>query len=405
MNSGGKRRAAITGFGCVTALGGNAEDTWLNVRAGRSARKVLTVIATEGCRVREGAQADLPLWRCNSEKELSRLSRASRLALPAASEALASAGFLGPGNRCLLPRMEMCVSTTACGMEKGEAFLRGVWEGKNAGQSARVRHYQAQQQIREMQRCFAFAGPSMIVANACAGGGNAIGHAADLIRAGAADTVFAGGYEALCELVFAGFDCLQSLAPDACRPFDQGRTGLMLGEGAGFLVLENEENARSRGATIHGFIEGYGHGTDTAHLTQPSQDGAPLEKAMRMALADAEMTADRIGYVNAHGTGTPLNDRAEASAFARVFGATKAKLSSTKAALGHTLGAAGAIEAVICLLALRDQMLPPQINLLDPEPLVARSLAAQGESADMEAVMSVNLGFGGSNAALVISRA
>lgn len=178
----------------------------------------------------------------------------------------------------------------------------------------------------------------------------------------------------------------------------------MLGEGAGFLVLENEENARQRGAPIHGFIAGYGHSTDTGHLTQPSQDGAPLEQAMRMALQDAATAADRIGYVNAHGTGTPLNDSAEAAAFARVFGATGARLSSTKAALGHTLGAAGAIEAVLCLLALQSGQVPPQINLLDPEPVVAEFLARPGERADLQAAMSVNLGFGGSAAALVISR-
>jgi 3-oxoacyl-[acyl-carrier-protein] synthase II len=178
----------------------------------------------------------------------------------------------------------------------------------------------------------------------------------------------------------------------------------MLGEGAGFLVLENEDNALRRGATIHGFIAGYGHSTDTGHLTQPSQDGAPLERTMRMALHDAGMAEDRIGYVNAHGTGTPLNDSAEAAAFSRVFGASGARLSSTKAALGHTLGAAGAIEAVLCLLALQSGQIPPQINLLDPEPLVADHLALPGECADMQAAMSVNLGFGGSVAALVISR-
>jgi 3-oxoacyl-[acyl-carrier-protein] synthase II len=289
-------------------------------------------------------------------------------------------------------------------MEKGEEFLRGVWSGRNVGQTTRVRHYQAQQQIREMQQFFGFAGPSMIVANACAGGGNAIGHAADLIRSGLAEAVLAGGYEALCDLVFAGFDCLQSLAPEQCRPFDTGRNGLMLGEGAAFLVIESEESAKRRGAEILGFVTGYGHGTDKGHLTQPSQDGAPLEAAMRMALKDAQTGANEIDYVNAHGTGTPLNDRAEAAAFARIFGETGARLSSTKAALGHTLGAAGAIEAVLCLLALRSGQIPPQINLQDPEPLVADALARTGERAEIKTAMSINLGFGGSTAALVLAQ-
>jgi 3-oxoacyl-[acyl-carrier-protein] synthase II len=219
------------------------------------------------------------------------------------------------------------------------------------------------------------------------------------------DIVLAGGYEALSELVFAGFDGLQSLAPEACRPFDRGRRGLTLGEGAAFLVLENADRARARGAKVLGYLAGYGQTTDTHHLTQPAPDGAPLERAMRRALEQGRIKASQVGYVNAHGTGTPFNDGAEAQAFHRVFGAGQTKLSSTKAALGHTLGAAGAIEAVLCLLALQSGQLPPQINLLDPEPLVAAALVGLGEKADLSAAMSVNLGFGGSNAAVLFTRA
>lgn len=399
-----RRRAAITGFGCVTALGTDATETWHNIAGGETARKPLTAINTEECRVREGAQAKLPFLQNLTGKEIERLSRASRLALPAAREALDQAGMLDANQRSLLPRLEICASTTACGMEKGEAFLRGIWSDRTAGRTAQVRHYQAQQQIRELQEYFGFSGPAMIVANACAGGANALGHAADLIRSGMADIVLAGGYDALSELVFTGFDCLQSLAPEICRPFDKGRTGLMLGEGAGFVVLETEERASERKAEIHGFLDGYGHSTDTGHLTQPSQDGRALEKAMQAALEDADLVPDEVGYINAHGTGTPLNDSAEAAAFDRVFGRSETKLSSTKAALGHTLGAAGAIEAVLCLMALQTGQLPPQINLEEPEPLVARALTTPGDCCETNAMMSVNLGFGGSNAALVISR-
>ena len=179
----------------------------------------------------------------------------------------------------------------------------------------------------------------------------------------------------------------------------------MLGEGAAFLVLENADRARARGAKILGYLAGYGQTTDTHHLTQPAPDGAPLERAMRRALEQGRINASDVGYVNAHGTGTPFNDGAEAQAFHRVFGAGQTKLSSTKAALGHTLGAAGAIEAVLCLLALQSGQLPPQINLLDPEPLVAAALVGVGEKADISAAMSVNLGFGGSNAAVLFTRA
>ena len=405
MSSASSQASAVTGLGCVTALGADTTATWKALCAGNSARAPLTAIAVEGCRVTEGAQAELPAWPPQPEKQLQRLSRAARLALPAVREALAQAGLLDPDGRSTQPRLEMSVSTTACGMEKGEEFLRMLWSQSRRGQSARVAHYQSQAQIGAIHDTFGFDGPVMTVANACAGGANAIGHAADLLRAGMTDLVLAGGYEALSELVFAGFDGLQSLAPDACRPFDRGRRGLMLGEGAAFLVLEKADRARARGAPILGYFAGYGHTTDPHHLTQPAPDGAPLERAMRQALEKSGITPAQIGYVNAHGTGTPFNDGAEAQAFHRVFGTGPTKLSSTKAALGHTLGAAGAIEAVLCLLALQTSRLPPQINLLDPEPLVAGALVTPGQTTGLSAAMSVNLGFGGSNAALLFSRA
>jgi len=404
MNASALPRVVVTGIGCVTALGGGISKTWEALCAGRSARSPITAIPVEGCRVTEGAQAEVPELPGYSAKRLSRFSRASRLAIPAMREALAQAGLLDVGGRCMMERLELSVSTTACGMEKGEEFLKAVWSGDATGQTARVAHYQAQQQIGEMQRHFGFGGPAMIVANACAGGANAIGHALDLLRIGAAEIVLAGGYEALCELVFAGFDGLQSLAPEACRPFDVNRNGLMLGEGAAFLVMESEARARQRHAEILGYVTGYGFATDLNHLTQPAQDGGPLECAIRMALAEAEIAPPGIGYINAHGTGTPLNDGAEAAVFARVFGGSSTKISSTKAAMGHALGAAGAIEAALCLMALRTEMLPPQINLQNPEPAVAEALVAPKTRAAIDGAMSVNLGFGGSNAALTFAR-
>jgi 3-oxoacyl-[acyl-carrier-protein] synthase II len=265
-----------------------------------------------------------------------------------------------------------------------------------------VARYQAQQQVGELQRRFGFGGPVMVVANACASGANAIGHGFDLIRSGMANMVLVAGFDALCELVFAGFDGLQSLAPQACRPFDRRRNGLMLGEGAACLVLESEEHAHQRGATISGIIEGYGHSTDLGHLTQPDQEGKPLIDAMQRALAVAGLGASEIGYINAHGTATPLNDLAEARAVERIFAGTDARLSSTKAALGHTLGGAGAIEAVLCLQALKTGFLPPQINLLEPEELVANRLVHLGETRRLRHALSLNLGFGGSAAALIL---
>ena len=395
----------VTGYGCLTPLGMDAPASWAALIAGQTARAPLSVIPVEGCRVTEGAEAQLPPLSSFGPRARSRVTRATRLILPAVQEALAMANLLDSDGFCAAPYLETAISTTACGMEMGERFLHSVWNNTPRGRLGLVAHYQAQQQILELQKHFRFSGPSMLVANACAGGANAIGHAADLIRAGMADIVLCGGYDALCELVFTGFDCLQSLSPTACRPFDRGRDGLMLGEGAGFLVLEEADRAQRRGVPHRAILSGYGHSTDTGHLTQPDQEGRPLEKAMRQALDMARMESGSIGYVNAHGTATPFNDGAEAKAFDRVFGGHPTRLSSTKAATGHTLGAAGAIEAVFCILALERGELPPQINLLDPEPLVASALVQTGERAQPGAVMSVNLGFGGSNAALILSKA
>jgi 3-oxoacyl-[acyl-carrier-protein] synthase II len=379
------------------------EETWNALLEGRSARGPVNAIEVEGCRVTEGAQARLPDIPHLSSKRIARLSRASRLAIPGAGEALASSGLLGEDGRCRIPRLEMSVATTACGMELGEGFLRSILNGRPGRRPGMVAHYQAQEQVAEIQSVYGFQGSAMIVANACAAGANAIGHAADLIRSGMAEVVLAGGYDALCELVFAGFDSLQTLAPDACRPFDRNRTGLMLGEGSAFLVLESEEHARRRGAPIRGSVAGYGQTTDRLHLTQPAQDGSALAGAMKQALDSARMEPSQVGYINAHGTGTRFNDGAEATAFLGIFGGTDVRISSTKAALGHTLGAAGAIEALLCLMALETGDLPPQINVTDPEPDVARFLVHPGERKRLDAAMSVNLGFGGSNAALIFT--
>lgn len=338
------------------------------------------------------------------KKSVSRLSRAARLALPAAREAMADAGILDANIRSLYPRLEMSLSTTANGMEFGEAFLKGVWAGNSRHQSSRVSRYPAQQQVADLQQGLGFSGPAMVVSNACASGANAIGHAADLVRGGFADIVLAGGFEALCELVYCGFDCLQALAPDDCRPFDANRRGLMLGEGAAFLVIESAAHAAARGAKIKGRIIGYGHTTDTHHITQPDPTGAPLEVCIRRALNQSGLQPSAVGHINAHGTGTPFNDSAEAAAFARVFTENPPpRLVSTKAAIGHTLGAAGTLEAVFSLLALQTHRIPPQIKTTTPIPEVAGWLAQPGEVLEKPVVLTVNLGFGGSNAALLLA--
>jgi len=397
-------RVVVTGLGAITPLGADFPTTWRRLVAGDDAAAPVTVFDVSGCRCKSATQALIPDLPGLSAKRLSRLPRAARLALPAATESLRQAGLLDADGRSKLPLLPVSVSTTGGGMALGEAFMRRVLAGeKIKDQFFRVARYPAQQQVLDLQELLGFRGPITIIANACASGANAIGHARDLIRAGAHDCVLTGGFEALTELIYVGFDCLQALTTDRCRPFDQQRNGLMLGEAAAFMVLESEEHARARGAEILGAVAGYGHATDLHHLTQPRPAGSTQVAVMRTALTEAGLEPGDIAYVNAHGTGTPLNDASECAAFAKMFEASLPSISSTKAAIGHTLGAAGAIEALFTLQALRTGELPPQINLRTAEPVIANNLVKPGERRPgAKAMMSVNLGFGGSNAALVL---
>jgi 3-oxoacyl-[acyl-carrier-protein] synthase II len=404
-------RVVVTGVGAVTPLGRDFPATWQRLVAGEDASAPVTLFDVTGCRCQQAATSLLPDLAGFTPKQLARLSRASRLALPAAREALADAQLLNDHGHSRLGQLALSVSTTGGGMGLGEQFLRAMLsQQRGTGQFFRVSRYQAQNQVHDLQQHLGFHGPTTIVANACASGANAIGHGADLIRTGMYDCVLAGGYEALTELIYVGFDCLQAMSPDRCRPFDVARNGLMLGEAAAFAVLESESHARARGARILCELAGYGHGTDLHHLTQPHPCGTAAVAAMRQAIAGAGGSASDIGYANAHGTGTPLNDASEGAAFATVFGSggaipSRVRISSTKAAIGHTLGAAGSVEALFAIAALQSGQLPPNLYVRRPEPTVAANLVGVGERrTGMQATLTVNLGFGGSNAALVFKR-
>jgi len=398
----------ITGIGAVTPLGLNVASSWQRLIAGAEVRTPVTLFDVSGCRCQRGAQVSLPDMPEVDPRRLRRWSRATRLAAPAFREALAMAGMLDAGGFSTRKHLTLSVSTTGGAMALAEHYLRGLLaQRRGPGRVFELAHYQAHHQILDLQDHFGFRGPLSIFANACASGANAIGHGADLIRAGLADLVVTGGYEPLTELIYVGFDCLQAMSTDKCRPFDTARNGLMLGEAAAFLVLESEAHARQRGADILGVVAGYGHSTDINHLTQPHPRGVALLSAMRQALAEANLTPNNIGYLNAHGTATPLNDASECAAFAELFTGDSAnvRISSTKAAIGHTLGAAGAIEAIFALQALRTGVLPPNLNIRQAETAIAARLVTEGERpVSLRATMSVNLGFGGANAALVFTK-
>jgi 3-oxoacyl-[acyl-carrier-protein] synthase II len=301
------------------------------------------------------------------------------------------------------------LGTTSGGMSLGEEFYRRChatpYQGR--GQATRAIHYQPQRQVLDLMDAFGFQGPSRVIANACASGTNAVGEAFEWIRYGRADRVLTGGYDAVTQLVFAGFDSLQALSPTRCLPFDARRNGLALGEGAAVLTLESLHSARARGATVLAEIAGYGASTDVHHMTQPQPNGDAALESMTQACTQAGVSPGQIQYINAHGTGTALNDAAEANAIVRWAGDAVAGIpvSSTKACIGHLLGAAGAVEAAVCVMALRGQWLPPEPEDLVPDPVCRFPLVTRPTAAALEWVLSNSFGFGGANASLVLRRA
>ncbi len=263
---------------------------------------------------------------------------------------------------------------------------------------------------------YGLKGPNHAVVTACSTGAHAIGDAARLIALDDADVMLAGGTEgAISPLGVAGFAAMRALSTGfndtptkASRPWDKGRDGFVMGEGAGVVVLEEYERAKARGATIYAEVKGYGMSGDAYHITAPSETGDGAFRSMRMALRSAGMTPDRIDYINAHGTSTPLGDEIELGAVKRLFGdaAYKLSMSSTKSAIGHLLGAAGAVEAIFCILAMRDGIVPPTLNLEDPSDGCDIDLVAQvAKKRKVDAVLSNSFGFGGTNASLIFARA
>jgi 3-oxoacyl-[acyl-carrier-protein] synthase II len=395
----------ITGAGIITALGLGWKLNAAGFRSGRRAFRPVKHFDVSRQRVKTAAEVDLPetLPQAHlNQRQLGRLDRAGKMLLLAAQEAWQQAGWEAAEN------LPLVLGTTAGGMTLGEAYYRqaGQQPLRHRRQATRAIHYQPQVQAQMVGDALGFSGPITIISNACASGGNAIGHAWDLIRSGQAERVVAGGYDALGELVFSGFDSLQALSPTVCRPFDAKRDGLALGEGAAVVTLETLESAQRRGAEILGELIGYGTSVDGHHLTQPQPQGNTTLSVMKQACTNAGVTPEEIDYINAHGTGTVLNDGSEAHAINAWAGRRAATLpvSSTKASIGHLLGGAGAVEAVICLMTLREQWLPPEIEFETPDPACQFPIVHQPQDARVNTVLSNSFGFGGVNATLIFRR-
>lgn len=399
-------RVVVTGAGIVTALGSGWKLNAEGFRTGRTAFRPVSLFDVSRNRAKTAAEADLPATlpptRLDSRR-LNRLDRAGKMLLLAAHEAWQQAGWEQQAEN-----LPLVLGTTGGGMLFGEAYFRQALQQpcERRGQAVRAVCYQPQVQARMILDALNFSGPIITVSNACASGGNAIGQAWDLIRSGQAERVLAGGYDSLCEMVFAGFDSLQALSTTICRPFDARRDGLALGEGAAIVSLETLESAKQRGAVILGELIGYASSIDQHHLTQPHPQGNTTQSVMKSACASAGVTPEEIGYINAHGTGTLLNDSSEAAAISEWAGQHAAKLpvSSTKANIGHLLGAAGAVEAVVCLMVLREQWLPPEIMFEAPDPACKFPVVHKPQDANVNVALSNSFGFGGVNATLIFRR-
>lgn len=398
-------RVVVTGAGILTALGQGWHANAEAFRAGKTAFRPITLFDTSRHRVKTGAQVayEMPLPPTRlSARQLGRVERGSRMLLLAAIEAWNQSGWEPADN------LPVVLGTTGGGMPLGEAYFRQAIDTPNRhrGQPTRAFYYQSQAHGRLVLDALGCGGSTLILSTACASGTSAIGRAWEMIRRGQADRILAGGYDSLNQMVFSGFDALQTLSPTACRPFDAHRDGLAIGEGAAILALETYDSARRRNAVILGELAGYGAAMDRHHLTQPNPQGDAAIEAMNAACRSAGLGPEQIDYVNAHGTGTPLNDGAEAAAISRWAGARAATLpvSSTKAGAGHILGGAGAVEAAVCLMSLGGQWLPPELAFETPDPACAFPIVNRPREAALNCVLSNSFGFGGVNACLIFKK-
>jgi 3-oxoacyl-[acyl-carrier-protein] synthase II len=381
-------RVVVTGAGVQSPVGLGVPAFWDALVAGRSGARPIARFRADDLAPNVAAEVT---WDDGD------VDRAGALALRAASEALADAG-LAPG-AAAPSRLGVALGTTLGGMTIFEAWdaaaapVEGIERVPYYGPAARLaRHVGAR-------------GPVATPQLACASGTHAVALGAAWIRAGRADVVLAGGTDLLCRFVVAGFNCLRATS-DVARPFDRRRKGLVLGEGAAIVVLESEAHARARGAAVRACVTGVGAAADATHMTAPDREGAGAARAIRAALDDAGLAPSNVGFVSAHGTGTPYNDAMEAAALTRVFGAGRVPVDSIKGAIGHTLGAAGAIEAVVCLRVLETGLVPPTTGLEEVDPACASLDVVHGAArrVDARAVVSTSSGFAGANAALVLER-
>ena len=406
------RRVAVTGLGAVTPLGNDARSTWRAAVAGESGIDWIRSFDPSGFPVRVGAEVkDFEPSSVASPKEVRKLERNVLLSLSAANEAIADAGLNG-----FDPMRVGIVFGTAIGglpgiVEQGDILRE---RGPDRVAPSFIPSVLVDAASGQLAISLGIKGPNYAPVSACATGSHAVGEGAEIIKRGDADAVLAGGAEACMHpLILAGFCAMRGLAaeeehpPRASRPFDATRAGFVMGEGACVLVLEELEAARARGATIYAEVLGYGASNDAHHMAQPEPEAIGVAEMMRAALRRADVDPQRVGYINAHGTSTPLGDLAETKAIKDVFGAHAHELavSSTKSMMGHTFGAAGAVEAMMCVLAIHEGVIPPTINYEHPDPECDLDYVPnESREAEIDVALSNAMGLGGHNGCVLLGR-
>ncbi len=409
-----QRRVVVTGMGAVTPFGVSVDRLWDNLIEGRSGLTAVSLFDTAGFDVRIGGEIpDFDPGKYLDRKLVKRLDRFAQFALVAADEAFQASG-LDLTNKD--PRRIAVIFGSGIGgmNELEQQYTRLMNKGPGKVSAFTIPRLMVNAAAGNISIIYGAKGNSLAVSSACASASNAMGVALGSIRSGEADVVFTGGSEAaLTPLALAAFAAMRAVStrnddpPRASRPFDRDRDGFVLAEGAGACIFEELEHARQRGAPILAEVIGFGTTSDADHITQPSEDGAGAAEAMELALKDAAVSVDEIDYINAHGTATPLGDIAETIAIKKVFGAAADQLvvSSTKSAVGHSLGASGGVEMVATILAIRNGIVPPTINLDNPgEGCDLDYCPHTARDRKIKVAMNNSFGFGGHNACLVVRR-
>ena len=414
MTNNNENRVVITGMGAITCLGNSVDEFWTGLKNGKSGIGEISLVSPGGfpCRV-SGEVRDFDTAEYMDRKESRRMARFSQFAVAAAHQAVKDSG-LDLENEDL-DRIGVLIGSGSGGLPETDqqAEIR-VTRGVNRMSPYYIPMMLVNMAAANISHTFNLTGYTNTCVTACAASTQAIGEASEIIRRGGADVIVTGGTEAgICEIGMGGFSTMRALTTwtgdpvKASRPFDSGRDGFAPSEGSGILIMESLQHAMARGAQIYAEIGGWGVSADAYHLVQPHPEGVGAAKAMQRALDSAGVSLDEIDYINAHGTSTPINDKSETIAIKRVFGekAYNIPINSTKSMVGHSLGASGALEAIVCINSINDRIMHPTINQeeadpdcdLDYVPNVARE-------ADLDVVMSNSFGFGGQNAALVIKR-